>query len=136
MPRGRRALQILDQRIYVNDKEDAASLSNNGVFAIAPADSGRLWLGTRGGGLNRFDPATGRFEVHTTATDARPISSNDILSLYVSRDSTLWIGTGYGLNRLIRERDGSISFRRYTERRGFPTTPSTAFWRTMRAICG
>lgn len=112
--------EILDQRIYVNDKEDAASLSNNGVFAIAPADSGRLWLGTRGGGLNRFDPATGRFEVHTTATDARPISSNDILSLYVSRDSTLWIGTGYGLNRLIRERDGSISFRRYTEREGLP----------------
>lgn len=112
--------EILEQRIYVNDKDDAASLSNNNVFAIAPAGGGRLWLGTRGGGLNLFDPSTGRFEVHTTATDTRPISSNDILSLYVSRDSTLWIGTGYGLNRLIREKDGSISFRWYTEKEGLP----------------
>lgn len=112
--------EILEQRIYVNDKDDAASLSNNNVFAIAPAGGGCLWLGTRGGGLNLFDPSTGRFEVHTTATDTRPISSNDILSLYVSRDSTLWIGTGYGLNRLIREKDGSISFRWYTEKEGLP----------------
>lgn len=112
--------EILEQRIYVNDKDDAASLSNNNVFAIAPAGGGRLWIGTRGGGLNLFDPATGRFEAHTTSTDAHPISSNDVLSLYVSRDSTLWIGTGYGLNRLIRAEDGSLSFRRYTEKEGLP----------------
>ena len=112
--------KILDQRIYVNDKEDPASLSNNSVFAIAPAGGGRLWIGTRGGGLNGFDPATGRFTSHISTSDRRSISSNDILSLYLGRDSTLWIGTGYGLDRLERGADGTLAFRWYTEKEGLP----------------
>lgn len=111
---------IRRQLTYVNDKHDERSLGNNTVFAIVPAGDGRLWVGTRGGGLNLFDPRNGSFSRYTTSTGDRPISSNDILSLYVGRDSTLWIGTSYGLNRLVRDRKGRIGFESYTEKEGLP----------------
>lgn len=111
---------IREQRTYVNDKNDETSLGNNTVFAIVPAGDGRLWVGTRGGGLNLFDPRSGRFSRYTTSADDRPISSNDILSLLVGRDSTLWIGTSYGVNRLERDARRRIGFRSWTEKEGLP----------------
>lgn len=107
------------QRIYANDKDDETSLGNNTIFSIAPALGGKLWVGTRGGGLNLFDPATERFTHYTTSSGPYPISSNDILSLYVGRDSTLWIGTSYGLNRLDTQ-NGQGAFRWYIEKDGLP----------------
>lgn len=114
------AYVVQHQQVYVNDKNDDGTLSNNSIFAVIPADEGRLWVGTRGGGLNLFDTRSGRFVRYTTISGAQPISSNDILSLYVGRDSTLWIGTGYGLNRLVRDEQGRCGFRRYIEKDGLP----------------
>lgn len=111
---------IREQRTYVNDKDDETSLGNNIVFAIAPAGDGRLWVGTRGGGLNLFDPRSGRFSRYTASDGDRPIGSNDILSLLVGRDSTLWVGTSYGLNRLERDARRRIGFRSWTEKEGLP----------------
>jgi diguanylate cyclase (GGDEF)-like protein len=59
-----------------------------------------LWIGTMGGGLNRLDPATGRFTAlrHDPA-DASTISADAIMSLFEDRDGNLWVGTfGGGLN--------------------------------------
>lgn len=112
--------EIRRQRVYVNDKKDATSLSNNTVFAIVPAGGGKLWVGTRGGGLNLFDTRSGKFTHYTTSSGDYPISSNDILSLYAGRDSTLWIGTSYGLNRLSPTAGGRGGFRWYIEKDGLP----------------
>lgn len=112
--------EIRRQNVYVNDKRDTTSLSNNTVFSIVPAGDGKLWVGTRGGGLNLFDTRSGRFTHYTTSSGDYPISSNDILSLYAGRDSTLWIGTSYGLNRLCRGRAGQDGFRWYVEKDGLP----------------
>ena len=128
--------EIRRQRVYVNDKKDATSLSNNTVFAIVPAGGGKLWVGTRGGGLNLFDTRSGKFTHYTTSSGDYPISSNDILSLYAGRDSTLWIGTSYGLNRLSPTAgDGAVSAG-ISKRTGCRTTPSTVSWRTTRATFG
>lgn len=112
--------EIRRQRVYVNDKKDTTSLSNNTVFAIVPAGGGKLWVGTRGGGLNLFDTRSGKFTHYTTSSGDYPISSNDILSLYAGRDSTLWIGTSYGLNRLSPTAGGRGGFRWYIEKDGLP----------------
>lgn len=109
--------EVRAQKVYVNDKKDDTSLGNNTVFAIAPAGGGKLWVGTRGGGLNLFDMRSGKFSRYTTSSGEYPVSSNDILSLYAGRDSTLWIGTSYGLNRLGMEQG---VFRRYVEKDGLP----------------
>ena len=84
--------EIRRQRVYVNDKKDTTSLSNNTVFAIVPAGGGKLWVGTRGGGLNLFDTRSWGKSVPITRPPRAIIRSaaTNIPSLYAGRDSTLW----------------------------------------------
>lgn len=70
--------------------------------------------------MNLFDTRSGKFTHYTTSSGDYPISSNDILSLYAGRDSTLWIGTSYGLNRLSPTAGGRGGFRWYIEKDGLP----------------
>ena len=43
---------------YVHDPDDPNSISDNDIRVMYIDRDGMLWLGTRHGGLNRFDPAT------------------------------------------------------------------------------
>lgn len=46
---------------YRHRPEDLASLGSDRVRAIHEDASGTIWVGTYGGGLNRFAPRTGKF---------------------------------------------------------------------------
>ncbi|MEM7350463.1 MAG: two-component regulator propeller domain-containing protein, partial [Acidobacteriota bacterium] len=48
-------------RTYSHDPDDPESLSIDEVMRILESRDGMLWFGTRGGGLNRFDPLQERF---------------------------------------------------------------------------
>lgn len=79
-----------------------------------------IWAGGwYGGGLNRFDPATGLF-THYMADPGDPgsLSANAIAALYQDGNGSLWIGTqGGGLNRLDPT---SEVFTRFGEAAGVP----------------
>ena len=107
---------LVEQQIFANDDEDPYSLSNNIIFSVVPAGDGRIWVGTRGGGLNLFDPETGRSKRFMSGE--YPLVNNDILSLFVDPDSTLWIGTSYGLSVLRKEDVETGKFRSFTEADG------------------
>ncbi len=108
--------RVIEYKKFLYDPEDGASISNNTIYSILPDNNG-LWIGTRGGGLNRLDLRTERFtHFFHNSTDPRSLSSNDILSLARDPEGNLWIGTGYGLNRM--EQDNT--FTRFTERDGLP----------------
>ena len=47
--------------VYKHDPADTSSLSFNDIITIHEDRAGYLWVGTWGGGLNRFDPATESF---------------------------------------------------------------------------
>src|SRR3989441_4109434 len=84
-------------------------LSNNEITAIADEAEGSLWIGTRGGGLNRL--RDGQF---TSFHQKDGLPSENISSLIVDEEGVLWIGTdGGGLARLQRGR-----WTRYTTREG------------------
>ncbi|MCG3119414.1 MAG: hypothetical protein ALAOOOJD_01806 [bacterium] len=88
---------------YQYDPGDPHSLSDNHIRAICRDRSGRFWIGTFGGGLNRFDEASQRFQ-HFRHDASRPhsLSADYVLSLCEDRAGTLWIGTlGGGLNQLM-----------------------------------
>lgn len=63
-------------------------LSNKTVISLFQDTDGSVWMGTDGGGLNRFDPATGRFSHYPTTSQAKIISMEELnknellLSLY------------------------------------------------------
>lgn len=87
--------------VYRHDPLESTSLGNNNVFALLEDRSGRLWLGTAGGGLNRFDRATERFTRFKHEPDNPNSLSADVVSaLYEDRSGMLWVGTWNGLNRL------------------------------------
>lgn len=48
-------------QLYRAAPDDSASLSADWVSALLVAGDGRLWIGTRYGGLNLYDPVTQRF---------------------------------------------------------------------------
>jgi signal transduction histidine kinase/ligand-binding sensor domain-containing protein len=70
-------------------------LSSSDIQAIAEDRDGSLWIGTGGGGLQRFKE--GRF---STLTKADGLPSDNIGSLYVDTDGVLWAGTTGGLVRM------------------------------------
>ncbi len=71
-------------------------LSTNDVRALAEDRAGNLWVGTRGGGLNRL--RDGKF---TAFHKQDGLPSENISSLYVDDQDVLWVGTaGCGLARL------------------------------------
>ena len=80
--------------LYQNDPKDPHSLSHNTVTAIKEDGTGKLWIGTQGGGLNHFDPASGRFVAYRhNPADSQSLSSDDIRGLTVEPGGVLWAGT-------------------------------------------
>ncbi len=86
---------------------DPNSLSSDTVSALALDANGMLWVATggynlQGRGLNRLDTSTGevtRYQHNLYYSNS--LASNDLMSLYIDRSGTLWIGTwGSGLDRL------------------------------------
>ena len=71
--------------VYVNDSNDPTSLSDIDVMGIyeAPKEPGIIWLGTRGGGLNKLDLRNGRFTAFRhSAKDANSISSDIVWTTF------------------------------------------------------
>jgi serine phosphatase RsbU (regulator of sigma subunit)/sugar lactone lactonase YvrE len=72
------------------------------VRAVFVDRQGRLWAGTHGGGLNRFDASSGRFlHFRHDPADPRSLSHDQLRSITQDRSGALWISTfGGGLDRL------------------------------------
>lgn len=73
---------------------DTRSLSSNTVFIIHEDTHGQLWLGTRGGGVNRFDPTTGRVTRYSNG-----LPHQNVTSIEEDEEGNLWLGTHGGLAR-------------------------------------
>ncbi len=84
---------------YANNPKDTSSLSFNVVECVVP-DPKRpdeyLWIGTAGGGLNKFNLLTKRF-THLTIEDGLP--NNTIDGILADNKGYLWISTNNGLSR-------------------------------------
>jgi signal transduction histidine kinase/ligand-binding sensor domain-containing protein/DNA-binding response OmpR family regulator len=70
------------------------------VRSIHEDKHGRFWVGTEGGGLLLFNPATGKF---TRFTDAEGLPNNSILRLLEDNQGYLWMSTFNGLARFDPE---------------------------------
>jgi ligand-binding sensor domain-containing protein/signal transduction histidine kinase len=79
---------------YLHNPADSLSLQHNTVLAMYEDSSGVLWLGTYGGGLDRFDP-TSRTFTHFTESDGLP--NNVVYGILPDGHGHLWLSTNKGL---------------------------------------
>ena len=69
-------------------------LPQSQVWAMLEDSRGYLWMGTRGGGLCRFDGSN-----FTTFSNRDGLTNNFVRHIFEASDGSLWVGTDEGLNR-------------------------------------
>lgn len=97
---------------FIHDPQNPQSLSNQHVFATYLDGKGNLWIGTRGGGLNRLDISSGNFE-RFLHDEENPYSiSNDYVWHIISDGKNgLWLATDGGINHFDLESEKFTSYK-------------------------
>ncbi len=98
-------------KAFKHSPEDPNSLGTNSVYTLYEDKLETLWVGTGGGGLNRYNAEQENFTRYVyNPEDTTSINSNYVTLIYEDKSGTLWIGTNFGLNIFNRENE---QFTRY-----------------------
>jgi signal transduction histidine kinase/ligand-binding sensor domain-containing protein len=106
--------------VYKSDPSDPSTLSDDGVGAIYIASTHLIWIGTENG-LNRLDPATGKFAGYDSRNG---LSGNAIDCILGDDHGYLWMNTNKGISK-FNPHDGT--FANYSEADGLPGTDLTGW---------
>ncbi|WP_282087792.1 hybrid sensor histidine kinase/response regulator transcription factor [Aquimarina algiphila] len=103
---------------FTYDLRSPSSITKNIIKSLYLDKTGIIWVGTNGGGVNKFDPERKQFRHIRKTLDPTSLSYDKIRSMYEDSNGTLWIGTeGGGLNMLLKDNDND----EYTGFKNFPT---------------
>lgn len=107
-PRGENIIRI------TRNPASAQTLMHNRISALEKGDDGKIWVGTDGGGLDLFDPKTGKYQhFYHNNTDTLSLSNDYVLSLKQDSKGRLWAGTYQGgINHMDR---ANKTFRHYLQ---------------------
>ncbi len=96
-----------DFKVFKHDANDSSSISDDWISSLCVDQTGDIWIGTAGGGLNKYEKSTGIFkQYHHIDSLANSLSNNRILSLFCDSKGVIWIGTdGGGLNKYNDKND-------------------------------
>ncbi|WP_338870090.1 ATP-binding protein [Spirosoma sp. SC4-14] len=100
---------------YKNSTTSRQSLSNDFVLCLVddPYEPSRyLWIGTKGGGLERLDKQTGLFDHFT---EAQGLPNKVVYGILVDEFRNLWLSTNRGLSQFNPKTE---QFRNYTQADG------------------
>lgn len=84
-------------KTFEEDSKNATAISDDYVISIFESSDRSLWIGTRSGGLNRFDFATHQFEHYKGETDPNGIKLTRVTSIVEIDKDILWLGTYKGV---------------------------------------
>jgi len=86
--------------VYKHLHNQPGSLPANNINSLCEDSDGNIWVGTRLGGLSRYNRAKDSFVTFKhDSLDSHSISENTINVIYRDKRSNLWVGTTNGLNR-------------------------------------
>jgi ligand-binding sensor domain-containing protein/signal transduction histidine kinase len=91
---------------------DNSTIGSNSILSLYQDSFANLWIGTNGGGLWKYNPAT---ETFTQYTENEGLPNNVIYGILEDHESNLWLSTNFGLSRFNPE---SKSFRNFTANDG------------------
>ncbi|RSK40092.1 sensor histidine kinase [Hymenobacter perfusus] len=87
-------------RTFRNDPQRPGSLSSNYILALAEDPAGNLWIGTGGGGVCRYSPLNGQFQIfQKTAPDTTGLTDGFVRAVLADGQGKVWVGTEGGLHR-------------------------------------
>ncbi len=97
---------------FAHDVKDPFSLSDDRIYCITEDGDGIIWVGTFGGGLNKFDPSTRRFITYKNIPgDGSSLSDDRVMTIYQDLFNNLWVGTyGGGLHRFNKKTEKFTRF--------------------------
>ncbi|MFZ1517343.1 MAG: two-component regulator propeller domain-containing protein [Ignavibacteriaceae bacterium] len=103
------------------DPNNKNSINSNDVTSIIQDKSGIIWIGTFGGGVNKYDPLQKKLEVFKyKQEDPRTLGNDFIHTVYEDSEGRIWVGTGLsGFNRFEKETN---SFKRYRDNPKYPNS--------------
>ena len=92
--------------VYQFNPRDTNSLSDNWVNCISKSSNGEILVGTRYGGITRFNSVTNKIiRYQHSIRNKNSLSSNTVNCLLETKDGTLWAGTEEGLNYAVLNSD-------------------------------
>lgn len=96
----------------VSQNKGNSGLNHKSVLSIFKDSKGLTWYGTDGGGLNCYNPTTGKFKYFQfDPNNANSISSDVVKDIHEDANGNLWVATFFGgLNKFERT---SQKFYRY-----------------------
>src|SRR5690606_35358423 len=86
--------------IYKHDPNDPRSIPANYIEVLLAGDAGDTWIGTRYGGLARFDAQSGDFETVPLLYGDNARDSRFVVHALALHEGELWAATDRGLARL------------------------------------
>ncbi|MBI5215124.1 MAG: hypothetical protein HY960_05175 [Ignavibacteriae bacterium] len=96
---------------YLFDASPSTYEGTNLIMEVCTNYEGKLFIGTRGAGLRSYNPKTGMFDQYPAGYGSpEALSSTIAWSVIEDKDSTLWVGTAWGLNTLKK---GKQTFERF-----------------------
>ena len=109
---------------FNHKNESNNSISGDEVFFLQTDRSGNLWIGTSGGGLNRLNVETEKFDSWTTGNG---LSGNDVYGITVDNKNLLWLSTDNGITQFDPANNTFRNFGREDELQGSQFNPGAVF---------
>ncbi|MDJ0841400.1 MAG: two-component regulator propeller domain-containing protein [Acidobacteriota bacterium] len=95
------------RKAFLHDPDDKSSISSDNALGLCLDRNGNLWIGTFGGGLNVFRPATESFD-HYTRKDGLP--NNVVYGILEDFRGNLWLSTNQGLSQFNPETGSFLNY--------------------------
>lgn len=94
------------------------SLSNKTIMTLCEDNTGQIWIGTFGSGLDKYNPDKQTF-LNFTHNPSNPnsLADNDVLSLSVEKSGIIWAGSHLGAG-ITKIQESSAKFNIYSHNPG------------------
>lgn len=98
-------------KIYRMNLGDKNGLNCNDIKTIYEDENGEIWIGTAGGGLNKYVPPTDTKPEHFVAYTTKNGLSGDIISgILQDKENNLWISTENGITKFDKSNNSFMVY--------------------------